>query len=351
MDQIKMFLKQKLLMLMYSLLYLSGASSLYSKLFKTESAVILMYHSISSESDRKWIDPDNDIPVDIFEEQMHYLMKNCKVVSMDHLCNSIRNNSPIEPKTVIITFDDGYRNNLENAAKILKKYKLPAIIYLATGYIIRGETQWIDELYTYFKYRTLNYLELGDIGKVNLSTCNDSKEAYERLKYLLIERNIDDRRLLLNQVKEQLCPSSLPPRLTLDWQELSKSLKECPNISLGVHTKNHIDLTRLGQGAIDDQINQSMSDVLRNLRLEIKHFSYPYGRWNHVIRNRVEQAGLQSAVSTEPVPDITTNSNRFSLPRIEAPRNMATFKYLVSGAYPKLSQVLFGRPQELGRKD
>jgi len=345
-----MFLKQKLLMLMYSLLYLSGASSLYSKLFKSESAVILMYHSISSELDRKWIDPDIDIPVETFEEQMHYLMKNCKVVSMDHLCESIRSNSPIEPKTVVITFDDGYRNNLQNAVKILEKYKLPATIYLATGYVSRGETQWIDELYTYFKYRTLNYLELGGIGKVNLSTCNDSKEAYERLKYLLIERNTGDRRLLLNQVKEQLCSSSIPPRLTLDWQELSKSLKECPNISLGVHTKNHVDLTNLGEEAIDNQINQSMSDVLKNTSLEVKHFSYPYGRWNQLIRKRVEQAGLLSAVATEQVPAVTTESDTFTLSRIEAPRNMAYFKYLVSGAYPKLSQAIFGRPQKVGRK-
>ena len=71
-----MYLKQKLLMLMYRLLYLSGVSRLYSKLFNFESAVILMYHSVSSESDRKWVDPDNDIPVNIFEEQMRYIHKN-----------------------------------------------------------------------------------------------------------------------------------------------------------------------------------------------------------------------------------------------------------------------------------
>jgi peptidoglycan/xylan/chitin deacetylase (PgdA/CDA1 family) len=346
-----MFLKQKLLMLMYSSLYLSGASRAYSKFSNTESAVILMYHSVSSETDRKWIDPDNDMPEDIFEEQMRYIHENCKVVSIDHLCNCIRNNSPIEPKTVVVTFDDGYRNNLENAARILNKYKLPAIIYLATGYISHGETQWIDELYSYFKYRTLNYLELYDLGKLDISTHQGAKEAYESLKYILLASDVGDRRLLLDQVKEQLCPSSVSPRLTLIWQELSERLKDYPNITLGVHTKNHLDLTSLGQEAIDNQINQSISDVSKNLRLEVNHFSYPYGQWNQAIRSRVEQAGLLSAVATEPVPAVTTESDPYSLPRIEAPRNMALFKYMVSGAYPKLSQALFRRPMEVVGKD
>ena len=336
---------------MYSLLYLSGAAALYSRLFKFESAVILAYHSVSSESDRKWIDPDNDMPMEIFEEQMRYLQKNCKVVSMDHLCNSIRNNSPIEPRTVVITFDDGYRNNLENAAKILDKYKLPAIIYLATGYIDRGETQWIDELYTCFRYRNSNHLELRDLGKFNLSTSQNSDEAYARLKSLLIESNMVDRRRLLDQVKEQLCPSSLPQGLTLNWQELFERLKDSPYISLGAHTQNHIDLTSVGQEEIDDQITQSVSDVLKKLNMEVNHFSYPYGRWNQAIRSRVEQAGLLSAVGCEPVPSISTKSDPFSLPRIEAPKNMALFKYMVSGAYPNLSQVLFRRPVEVARKN
>ena len=336
---------------MYSLLYLTGAAWLYSKLFKFESAVILTYHSVSSGLDRKWIDPDNDIPAGIFEEQMRYLYKNCKVVSMDHLCNSIRNNSPIEPRTVVITFDDGYRNNLENAAKILREYKLPAIIYLATGYIDRGETQWIDELYTYFKYRNFDYLELSDLGKFNLSTYQNFEEVYDRLKRLLIESDMVDRRRLLDQVKEQLCPSSEPPRLTLNWQELFERLKDYPNISIGVHTDNHIDLTSVGQESVDYQITQSVSSVQIKSGLEVKHFSYPYGRWNQAVRSRVEQAGLLSAVGCEPAPSISIKSDLFSLPRIEAPRNMSLFKYMVSGAYPNLSQALFKRPVEVPRKD
>ena len=46
-----------------------------------------------------------------------------------------------------ITFDDGYRDNLTVAAPILEKYRLPATLFLATGYVERGETQWSDTLH------------------------------------------------------------------------------------------------------------------------------------------------------------------------------------------------------------
>lgn len=318
---------------------------MYSKFSKFEAAVILMYHSVSSESDRNWIDPDNDIPEEMFEKQMRYLHKNCKVVSMDHLCRCIRNNSPIEPRTVVITFDDGYRNNLGNAAKVLDRYQFPAIIYLATEYISRGEAQWIDELYSYFKFRTINTLELDGFGKLDLSSKESAEEAYESLKLRLREFERGNRRLLLDRIKKKLRPSPIPTRLTLSWNELSEQLTEFSNITLGVHTQNHVNLTSLGPESIDNEINLSISDVLKNLGVEVKHFSYPYGRWNDIVRSRVEQASLYSAVTTEPVPAVTINSDVLSLPRIEVPRNMALFKYMVSGAYPGLSQLVFRRPK------
>ena len=55
--------KKKLLEALYATLHYSGAFSIYSRLSNRESAVALMYHSVSSEKDRDWIDPDNDLYV------------------------------------------------------------------------------------------------------------------------------------------------------------------------------------------------------------------------------------------------------------------------------------------------
>ncbi len=337
--------KQKILMLLYSALHVLGIDRLYMKLTKPHSAVILMYHSVSSQLDRDWIDPDNDMPEKVFEEQMQYLHDNCNVVSMDELCSCIRNNQPIKPNTVVISFDDGYRNNYQNAVEILAKYNLPSILYLATGYVDRGDAQWIDELYRYFKLRTRQILKFGESDCFSLETGIGVESAYDIVRTRLLSSSLAERRILLDQIKLDLCPVGDSPRLTLTWQELSEMVSKYPGVTIGVHTRDHIDLTIEKPGSVTNEILSSVADVDANLKIKVNHFSYPYGKWNNEVKVLVERYGLVSAVATDnPVATITPDSDIYKLPRIEVPRNRPLFKHMVSGAYPNLSQLLFKRP-------
>ena len=258
-----MNIKQIVLQHLHSSLFNSGLAKLYARLIDSQSAVILMYHSISSETDREWIDPHNDIPVDVFEKQMRYLHRNCKVVSMDDLCSDLQNNIPIKPKTVVISFDDGYLNNFQAAAKVLNKYNLPAIIYLATGYIDRGDAQWIDELYSLFKFRSSDNLELKELGCISLKSAIDESSAYERIRTYLLSAAVGDRRILLDRIGDQLCPDKTPPRLTLDWQEISDLISRNSKFTVGIHTRDHIDLTSVSEQMVKKEIHTSFSDVQR----------------------------------------------------------------------------------------
>src|SRR3989344_3122644 len=76
-------------------------------------ASILMYHSIAENGVFFTVKPSE------FERQMKYLSKNKK----------------IPRKTVVLTFDDGYLDNYENAFPVLKKYNFPATIFVATGFV------------------------------------------------------------------------------------------------------------------------------------------------------------------------------------------------------------------------
>jgi peptidoglycan/xylan/chitin deacetylase (PgdA/CDA1 family) len=92
-------------------------------------AVILMYHSIG----------DNGVYFTVkteeFARQMDYLAKNgYNVITLNDLVASLKTNQLL-PKTVVLTFDDGYQDNLINAYPILKKYHFPATMFLPTGFI------------------------------------------------------------------------------------------------------------------------------------------------------------------------------------------------------------------------
>ncbi|MCK5215596.1 MAG: polysaccharide deacetylase family protein [Candidatus Omnitrophica bacterium] len=100
--------------------------------------IVLMYHRVNNN-----LPPGPmNIQVSRFYEQIVHLKKHCRVVPMaafDSFLTFVKNESNFKP-TVIITFDDGFRDNYLNAYPILKKLELPATICLTTGFIGTNKT-------------------------------------------------------------------------------------------------------------------------------------------------------------------------------------------------------------------
>jgi len=106
---------------------------------------ILMYHHIDENIAQK-----NTIAVslDIFAKQIAFIKRhNYKVVSLEKLCRMVRAQDKLPHNLLVITFDDGYKNNLA-AVKILKEYNLPATIFMVInwidkqGYLTKQDLDW-----------------------------------------------------------------------------------------------------------------------------------------------------------------------------------------------------------------
>lgn len=94
---------------------------------------ILMYHKIDREESLK-----NKLAVspETFQRQMAFLSRNkYNVISLQKLAGLLKNKEKISHNTVVITFDDGYENNYLRAYPILKKYNLPATIFIIADFI------------------------------------------------------------------------------------------------------------------------------------------------------------------------------------------------------------------------
>ena len=92
---------------------------------------VLMYHKVNDV-------PENplSVPVGLFDEQMAVLGElGYQVVSLDAVLDHIAGIRPLPPGAVLITFDDGYRDILENALPVLRRYGYPAVIFVPIGYL------------------------------------------------------------------------------------------------------------------------------------------------------------------------------------------------------------------------
>jgi peptidoglycan/xylan/chitin deacetylase (PgdA/CDA1 family) len=119
---------------------------------------VLMYHKVND----MWPNPTT-IPTGVFEEQMGLLGRLGYVpVSLDAVRDHYVDGTPLPPRAVLITFDDGYRDNLENALPILRRHAYPAVVFVPIGFLdgdrplpheealrrlgVRNETVGWDEL-------------------------------------------------------------------------------------------------------------------------------------------------------------------------------------------------------------
>jgi len=268
--------------------------------------IILMYHSVAPDEAAPYIEPANRVDPRTFERQMAFLAAERRVVALSELADLIAAGRTPPPGTVCITLDDGYRDNLTVAAPILEKHRLPATLFLATGFVERGEAQWSDRLH---------WLSL-------------PAQERRRLHAQLLEASHDDRMRLLGGFQA----AQEPPRLVLDWDEVRALVRRYPRFEIGGHTRDHLDLTK-HPGEARAQIEGCAADLRRELGPGERHFSYPYGRWSAETRQAVIDAGWRSAVATGAARRVGPGPDRYAMPRVEAPRSMTRFAFKTSGAY------------------
>jgi peptidoglycan/xylan/chitin deacetylase (PgdA/CDA1 family) len=191
---------------------------------------ILMYHSVDDDSAAACVRPHR------FEEQLSYLSRSgYEAVDLDAVYDYLTQGASISSKPIVITFDDGYRDNLENAYPILKKYGMCATIYLVTGH-------------------------LGSSNRWNAS-------------------------------------DGIPQRPLMNWDEICSSANDLL-LSFQAHTFSHPKLTRISANQVREELGNSKQMIEERLGKPCRHLAYPYGDYDSVVRDTAEEVGFRTACST-----------------------------------------------------
>lgn len=257
---------------------------------KTGWAVILMYHSISRGRPDPWrlcVEPD------LFGEQLQLLCDRYRVISLSELRSALARAEPLT-RAVVLTFDDGYRDNLDVAKPLLEKHALPATIFITTAYIGSNRDFWWEELEAF-------------CGASGL----ESAPLWEELR----ARPHRERSARLDSLWASAGIAKPAASLTLEREELER-LAEGGLISLGAHTVTHPHLSRLTREQQREEIEASrayLRDVVGN---PIDDFSYPHGDFTEETIEVVRAAGFETACTVHSGP-VTRDSSPFDLPRLQ----------------------------------
>jgi peptidoglycan/xylan/chitin deacetylase (PgdA/CDA1 family) len=231
-----------------------------------QRVIILAYHSIGN-------DVYSVAPAE-FDAQMGYLAEYTRVVPLDLLLSS--QTYLWDRLTCAITFDDGYSSVYDVALPILRKYQLPATIYLTTGAL--GER---------------------------------------------------------NPIPSDRDPGLLPGLRMLTWPQVRELGRA--GFNLGSHLVHHLDLTLLTPYEALTELKSARTYIEHSTDSECVDFAYPWGRANLSCGEYVLQTGYRSAV-TSIHRDVVLNCDRMFLPRLCIRReyNLAHFRAIVIGHWDYL---------------
>lgn len=321
---------------------------------------ILMYHRVLNERQTSNVQPGMYVTSHVFEEHIKFLNSHFNVISFHKLLQKLKN-ATIQYNTryCIITFDDGWRDNFINAYPVLKKYNIPATIFLPTSYIDTTNWFWPEKVSF-----LLSNIELVGLSEQTRRELHSLMEEYDILPVwsqgirLLLPTPCSPPPAILDAIIESLKTRSeyqiesiigrlqgilgidFPQqRLMLSWQEIDEMSKH--RISFGSHTCNHLILTRLSRQEINYEIAESRDKLVTHRINFIPILAYPNGNYNELVVEEAKKAGYEGAVTTEfGLNDENTNPYKFS--RISIHNDIAStipmFACHISGIFHALSK-------------
>jgi peptidoglycan/xylan/chitin deacetylase (PgdA/CDA1 family) len=236
--------------------------------------LVLCYHRIGM----KGIPLFSELPPALFEAQMRYLRRRYRVLSLDDLCQEMENPSQ-RGDAVAVTFDDGYRDLHTHALPVLRKYQIPATIFLPVVSIETGQVPWYDRVFLALKIFPKDELKMVLDRPRHFQLVSRKarlETAAEIIQYL---RTLPDdrRREYCAALEEQviLPQEELRDRM-LTWDQIRAMCRE--GITFGSHTMTHPAVSRLTESQLESELGESKRALENRIGSPAVHFAYPFGK-------------------------------------------------------------------------
>lgn len=276
-----------------------------------------------------------------FKKQITYLNKYYEIISLDEFYKRYQSKK-FTNREVVLTFDDGYANNLNVVFPILSNLNLPFTVFVSTEHIETGEI---------FPTSIARLMLLGaglkiiDIPFLRMSNTDISVNvARDKVYHIVVEalktKPLSEVKTIVNELKANITKqeyitliakyNSVKP---MNWDEVIK-LHQL-GATIGSHCKYHICChENQEQQEVKEQIIESKQILEQKLQTECKFFAYPNGNYTPTSNSYVKAAGYTMGFSTDKYKKIEIVNEISIIPRIGVPLNVDTFKIFVN-LYPR----------------
>lgn len=242
----------------------------------------------------------------------------------------------------VITFDDGYANNLA-ACEILDGARIPCAIFVSTGAVGRQQTNWTAELSLLVLHGDAEQIETHGTAWV-LTDRELREKAYHAIRRGFKVLPATRRRAAMNELRRQFPPGETHRLLRrfaafqmLSWEEMAQL--GGAGVEIGSHGVHHeLHHAQQPRAVRNTELSDSRAQLEGRLGHPCRAFAFPNGDFTTTSADEVDVAGYALAVTIESGP-VTPGTNPCLLPRVKAPVSPREFEAALAGTGPWASVI------------
>lgn len=318
-------------MIKSSLKYLlkSGWPFALSNILVKRPFIALSYHRIQAQGTCSVLADSLFGPDEMeFERQMAWLATHMRPVSERELLQHLEHKEPLPKRAVLVTFDDGYREQFSLAAPILKKYSVPAVFFISTLAVNERSVGWWDEIAWMVKHTKRRTLKL--LGREYDLALPNRQSAIGELIARTKAFAPGEQRVLLRELERECdiggVPAGIADRTLMTWEQV-RAARDF-GISIGSHTVSHRMLSRLSSEAQRMELVESKAELERQTGQEVLSLAYPFGGAGHFTTETMllaKRAGYRLAFTL--LPPLRRVLDPFAMSRLLAPAELGSFAF------------------------
>jgi|GEM_PF-625627 len=298
-----------------AIVYYSGLLALFDVcigiIAKRQHHVLLMYHRVLTDpfAENEYAQTGTAVSKGAFEAQIRFIAQKFTTLTASDYIESLRQGKTLPRKCAVVTFDDGWLDNFEIAYPILKLHKVPATIFVCTGFLDTAKKFWFHEILHSIKWQRLDSDQLANTILRFFSDKSAESSVRELLapthpQDVLIDNFFHLAKSLEAEQLEELSSALMKlrgksddawrqRRFMMNWDEIRSMDPQI--IEIGSHGQSHRLLTSITSTDANREIRESKTEIESNLGRKVRTFAYPNGTYDENIKGMVKDAGYVGA--------------------------------------------------------
>ncbi len=288
------------------ILYHSGVFPFQHRLKNRHTLSVSMFHRVLPEKEAEELgaDPLWTIRPEILSDAIAFFMRHYNIVSLGQVRRHSHGGAVLPPRALLITFDDGWRDNYTYALPVLRAHSCPAVLFLAVHRVGHEEPFWEEQVFAAWKTGALKNDSVGrwldDLGVGGGQRPSDE----EKLARLLIRRLQKD---MPEDIEGQLEHYAGKPVRRFPRQMLSKEEIEqlrSNGVALGAHGFTHRPLAKLDERQLAQEFERLAQSPVFDSRGVAERpcaISFPHGSYSKRVIEMARNQGFELMFSSDSV--------------------------------------------------